>query len=302
MEHRLDNLHICERCNRSFKCLDKHLETQKQCLSYYSNKLGFNYDNLTKTNKKKILDSVCNHEYRLSVSKKSLNQWNDPEKRKFLIEKQKEANSYPEVREANRQRSLQLWKNPKYKQKNIDSHLGQYVSEETKEKHRKDSKRNSELYRNLLKKRWIEKEYLFKRYLNSKKHKEFSVKNLTNLWLNIQFRKNNIHRMKTGGAVHAMSFNKSPSKPQVALFNLVKELYSSAIINHPLKEINRCLDIAIPELKLDIEFDGSYWHQNKEADIIREEQIRNLGWNIIRFVDHIPTKEVLVERIKQHYA
>ena len=108
--------------------------------------------------------------------------------------------------------------------------------------------------------------------------------------------------MLDGGASYAMSFNQSPSKPQVILFNLVKELYPTTILNHRLTEINRVLDIAIPELKLDIEYDDSYWHQNKEADIIREEQIRKLGWNIIRFVDHIPTKEILIIKIKEQYA
>lgn len=108
--------------------------------------------------------------------------------------------------------------------------------------------------------------------------------------------------MLIGGASLALSKSENPSKPQVILFNLVKELYPTTILNHRLTEINRVLDIAIPELKLDIEYDDSYWHQNKEADIIREEQIRKLGWNIIRFVDHIPTKEILIIKIKEQYA
>ena len=40
-------------------------------------------------------------------------------------------------------------------------------------------------------------------------------------------------------------------------------------------------DIGIPSLKLDIEYDGSYWH-NKLKDDLRDMIIKSIGWKIVR--------------------
>ena len=60
----------------------------------------------------------------------------------------------------------------------------------------------------------------------------------------------------SGQAAYMNSCIKNPSVPQVELYNVIKEIYSSAILNYPC--LNYSLDIAIPELKIAIESDGSY--------------------------------------------
>jgi hypothetical protein len=105
--------------------------------------------------------------------------------------------------------------------------------------------------------------------------------------------------MLKGGAIHALSFISNPSKPQVELYNRIRVLYPNSILNYPCYELNFSLDIAIPELNIWFESDGSYWHQDKEKDLKRQEKIENLGWKVIRYkIDYI--KEVpTIEQIKQ---
>lgn len=108
------------------------------------------------------------------------------------------------------------------------------------------------------------------------------------------------HRQKmlNGLASYIASFNKSPSKPQVKLFKLVQCIYPEAILNFSVKEVNRVIDIAIPNKMIAIEYDGSYWHQNEEYDKERQKQLENLSWKFIRYRDYIPSKEKLLKDIK----
>lgn len=67
------------------------------------------------------------------------------------------------------------------------------------------------------------------------------------------------------------------------------------------------LDFAIPELKIDIECDGEYWHTAPkfvEKDKKRDEFLKSEGWTILRFPGRKITKEIencleeIVEKIK----
>jgi SPP1 gp7 family putative phage head morphogenesis protein len=89
-----------------------------------------------------------------------------------------------------------------------------------------------------------------------------------------------------GGAAKACAANKSPSKPQVNLFNKIKKQYKNAILNYPIKiKKNKhfVLDIVLPENKINIEYDGSYWHKNKQKDLERDLLLKEKGWTVIRF-------------------
>ena len=88
---------------------------------------------------------------------------------------------------------------------------------------------------------------------------------------------------------------KSPSIPEVKLRLLSKELYPSS--EHTYKILNYEVDIAIPELKIVIEYDGSYWHQDKEKDLKRQKEIEAENWKFIRYLDEVPTKERLKKDI-----
>jgi hypothetical protein len=106
--------------------------------------------------------------------------------------------------------------------------------------------------------------------------------------------------MLDGGALKALMGNNNPSKPQIEFFNLVKECgYDTVIMNYPIYDLNILLDIAIPELKIDFEYDGSYWHQNEESDNQRDDNLKRLKWEVYRFRDQIPSKEEILKIIKR---
>ena len=101
--------------------------------------------------------------------------------------------------------------------------------------------------------------------------------------------------MLNGGAAIASAGIKNPSKPQVEIFEMIKNLGYNTKLNHPC--LNYSIDIAIPDLKIAIEYDGSYWHQDKEKDRIRQENIEKEGWKVIRYVDYIPTLDELKNKL-----
>lgn len=91
-------------------------------------------------------------------------------------------------------------------------------------------------------------------------------------------------KMKCGKAVYICSFIKNSSKPQVELFNFIKSIYSSAKLNYPVKirtDRHFSLDVAIPELKVNYEYDGGYWH-DKVKDLFRDEALMEKGWAVVR--------------------
>ncbi|MFA5153884.1 MAG: DUF559 domain-containing protein [Clostridia bacterium] len=108
-------------------------------------------------------------------------------------------------------------------------------------------------------------------------------------------------KMLNGQAVYMNSCIQNPSKPQVELYNKIKKIYSSSVLNYPLYELNYSLDIAIPELKIWIESDGSYWHQDKEKDLKRQRKIESLGWKCIRYtadsIKEVPSENKIIQDI-----
>lgn len=63
---------------------------------------------------------------------------------------------------------------------------------------------------------------------------------------------------------------------------MINELGYSPTLNY--SESYYVLDIVIfvNNVKINIEYDGWYWHRNKQKDDARNSVLFNLGWNIIR--------------------
>ncbi len=92
------------------------------------------------------------------------------------------------------------------------------------------------------------------------------------------------------------------SRGQITIYNLIKNnFYKSAKLNYPIKGNKRVYygDVVIPLKKLNVEYDGSYWHEDrKELDKIRDKDIINKGWKVIRidegeFTKIKPKEEIL---------
>jgi very-short-patch-repair endonuclease len=108
--------------------------------------------------------------------------------------------------------------------------------------------------------------------------------------------------MLNGGAVKALKGVKNPSKPEVLLRELVKNLYPECEFQYPI--LNYSLDVAIPDKKIAIEYDG-YYHfntkENKEYHKLRQKKIEKEGWKFLRYTmfDEFPTIYKLEEDIKR---
>jgi len=105
-----------------------------------------------------------------------------------------------------------------------------------------------------------------------------------------------LKQMSEGGqASRMLTFVQNPSKPQKEIFNIIKEKYIDAIMNFPI--LNYCADIAIPSIKIIIEYNGEYWHRNKkEYDEKRKEDIEKIGWKVLIYhglkgLDIVPSEE-----------
>ena len=70
-------------------------------------------------------------------------------------------------------------------------------------------------------------------------------------------------------------------------------------INYPYSRCSLDIALFIDDKKIDIEYDGWYWHQNKKKDRARDEFLKSNGWRILRIKGSykIPTEEQLKEAI-----
>ena len=56
------------------------------------------------------------------------------------------------------------------------------------------------------------------------------------------------------------------SKQQLELFEIIKNKYSFVELNYPYSSCVLDIYICINNIKIDIEYDGWYWHQDQQRD------------------------------------
>lgn len=90
------------------------------------------------------------------------------------------------------------------------------------------------------------------------------------------------------------------SQPQIQLYNIVKAQYPEAILNYPYSTCTLDIFVEIHGIKIDIEYDGSYWHQNKQRDIRRDKFLQSEGFKTLRVRSGhlIPTEKELFDTIE----
>jgi len=118
-----------------------------------------------------------------------------------------------------------------------------------------------------------------------------------------RWKRSHINRMKTDNPIHREDLKdrlmnhflnnvySGPTKPQIALFDVVKLYYSDSVLDRQLGLY--MLDVAVDDIKLDIEYDCSYWH-TRTTDQIEKDKRRNSfllsnGWRVMRYIDYVPT-------------
>jgi len=113
---------------------------------------------------------------------------------------------------------------------------------------------------------------------------------------------NTKQRMLNGGALKLIKAIKKISNEELKIRDMVIELYPEAEPQYPV--FRYALDVALPEYKIAIEFDG-YYHFNKPESIeyykFRRERIIKEGWKFISYTmfDKFPTKNQIKQDIQK---
>lgn len=75
------------------------------------------------------------------------------------------------------------------------------------------------------------------------------------------------------------------SKAQIELNNLLSNLYNDSKLNYPLGRYLLDSFIIVNGVKIDVEYDGQYWHSlTKNRDQKRNEYVLSCGYKILRFI------------------
>lgn len=133
------------------------------------------------------------------------------------------------------------------------------------------NKKNNEFYQ------FMSENYMGRKVWNSKDGRKISQKE----WLKENPEKCCLHRM-------AKRSGKCFSPNQQHLYEEIKKLFHpyEVILEYPIsnKDGVYITDVAIPKLKLIYEHDGNYHDdvEQKEKDIIRDEELKQLGWTVVR--------------------
>lgn len=89
------------------------------------------------------------------------------------------------------------------------------------------------------------------------------------------------------------------SSQQKYIYHLLKENGYNVELNYPLSNVNLDIALFIGNTKIDIEYDGTYWHQDKNKDRKRDEFVKSQGWKVFRIVGQraVPTLKQLEDGI-----
>jgi very-short-patch-repair endonuclease len=99
-----------------------------------------------------------------------------------------------------------------------------------------------------------------------------------------EFKEKMRQRMLNGGHEYVSSFITKISKEEKELREMVKNLYSNCI--YQFKIFRYEIDVAIPEYKIAIEYDGWYHfdsEEHKQYHKFRQERIEGEGWKFLRY-------------------
>lgn len=94
------------------------------------------------------------------------------------------------------------------------------------------------------------------------------------------------------------------SRPQIALFEKIKELYPNYVceLNYPVSKLFLDTALFLEDIKIDIEYDGIYWHKDKKGfDFRRDTIVKKMGYKVLRVKSNnkLPSDEELLKAISE---
>jgi very-short-patch-repair endonuclease len=77
-------------------------------------------------------------------------------------------------------------------------------------------------------------------------------------------------------------------------------MYGDCLINVPCSSFLLDCVINVNDSKIDIEYDGSYWHQDIRKDLIRDKIVQKNGYKVLRIKskNKIPNQEQIQKAIQ----
>lgn len=89
------------------------------------------------------------------------------------------------------------------------------------------------------------------------------------------------------------------SKQQIELYEMLKAEYGGCQLNYPCGRFSLDCMLEVNGIFIDIEYDGWYWHQDKQRDRRRDEVVKSKGYKVFRIVSDkkLPTIEQIREKI-----
>lgn len=90
------------------------------------------------------------------------------------------------------------------------------------------------------------------------------------------------------------------SLKQLELAKLIKEIYGNCEINYPCDKVSLDCVVIVNNIKIDVEYDGYYWHRDEQRDRRRDNFVKSKGYKILRILayqNRIPTIEELTDSI-----
>lgn len=92
----------------------------------------------------------------------------------------------------------------------------------------------------------------------------------------------------------------STSKQQLEVFQMLKDAGYKVILNKSVSSFNLDVALYIDDIKIDVEYDGWYWHQDAQKDRRRDEVSKSLGWKILRIKGSksLPDIETLIQKVE----
>lgn len=72
------------------------------------------------------------------------------------------------------------------------------------------------------------------------------------------------------------------SSQQLQLLEMIKQRYPNAILNYPYSDCSLDIYICVDDMCIDIEYDGWFWHKDKQKDIRRDRYLQSQGFKVLR--------------------
>ena len=80
---------------------------------------------------------------------------------------------------------------------------------------------------------------------------------------------------------------------------MLKDIYVDCELNYLVSNCFLDCLVVVNDIRIDVEYDGEFWHQDKQKDRKRDEFLKSLGYKILRIksAHNIPSIEELKNAI-----